>query len=86
MPGISIENPDLSLADVMSNWPETIPVFIRHRMLCVGCLVSPFHTIMDACRAYTLDLDQFLQELQDELDLTKFSSVQEQQAREDRTL
>ena len=63
MPTREIDNPDLPLADMMTRWPETIPVFLRHKMLCVGCLISPFHTLVDACREYNLDEDQFLAEL-----------------------
>ncbi|OZB20458.1 MAG: hypothetical protein B7X55_00330 [Rhodobacterales bacterium 34-62-10] len=58
-----LDDPDLPLQDLMATWPETIPVFIRHRMLCVGCLVSPFHTVMDACAEYGLDVDRFTREL-----------------------
>jgi len=47
----------------MTRWPQTVPVFVRHRMLCVGCLVSPFHTVMDACTEYDLDEETFLAEL-----------------------
>ena len=58
-----LDDPDLPLEDLMARWPETIPVFIRHRMLCVGCLVSPFHTVIDACGEYSLDVDRFYREL-----------------------
>jgi hybrid cluster-associated redox disulfide protein len=58
-----LDDPDLPLADLMTTWPQTIPVFVRHRMLCVGCLVSPFHTVTDACAEYHLDEDAFLMEL-----------------------
>ena len=63
MPTPRPDDPDLSLAELMELWPQTIPVFIRHRMLCVGCLVSPFHTVSDACTEYELDEDSFLAEL-----------------------
>ena len=59
----SMDDPDLTLADLMAQWPQTIPVFLRHRMLCVGCLVGPFHTVEDACAEYHLEEDAFLQEL-----------------------
>lgn len=59
----NLDDPDLALADLMTKWPQTIPVFVRHKMLCVGCLVSPFHTIADACAEYHLDEDVFLAEL-----------------------
>ncbi|MCX7560177.1 DUF1858 domain-containing protein [Sulfitobacter sp. F26204] len=58
-----LDDPDLSLNMLMSNWPETVAVFIRHRMLCVGCMVNPFHTVMDACAEYGLDIDEFYLEL-----------------------
>ncbi len=57
------DNPDMPLTDLMTRWPETVPVFMRHRMQCVGCLVSPFHTIVDACREYDLDPETFVSEL-----------------------
>ncbi|MDM8164925.1 DUF1858 domain-containing protein [Roseovarius sp.] len=59
------DDPDLPLGELMDHWPETIPVFLRHRMLCVGCLVNPFHTVMDACAEYGLDEDVFFQEILD---------------------
>ncbi|SMH28623.1 DUF1858 domain-containing protein [Maritimibacter sp. HL-12] len=58
-----LDDPDLPLADLMTHWPGTIPVFVRHKMLCVGCLVSPFHTVSDACAEYRLDEELFLAEL-----------------------
>lgn len=63
MSPLRLSDPDLVLADLLEAWPETIPVFLRHRMLCVGCLVNPFHTIADACAEYDLDQDRFVEEL-----------------------
>lgn len=63
MPRNRLTNPDLALADLMTEWPETIQVFLRHKMLCVGCLISPFHTIADACAEYNLDEEVFLSEI-----------------------
>ena len=59
----NLENPDLTLDEVMKIWPQTISVFLRHKMLCVGCLVNPFHTIEDACVEYELDEENFRAEL-----------------------
>ncbi len=60
-----LDDPDLPLEDMMAQWPQTIAVFLRHNMLCVGCLVGPFHTLTDACAEYHLDHDLFLIELMD---------------------
>ncbi|RFP90232.1 DUF1858 domain-containing protein [Rhodobacteraceae bacterium 63075] len=58
-----LDDPDLPLSELMELWPETIPVFLRHRMICVGCLINPFHTIVDACAEYGLDEEIFVAEL-----------------------
>jgi hybrid cluster-associated redox disulfide protein len=58
-----ITDPDMSLAELMTRWPQTIPVFICHKTQCVGCLISPFHTVADACREYALDSEAFCADL-----------------------
>lgn len=63
MSEVPLGDPDLSLGEMMERWPETISVFMRRRMLCVGCLVSPFHTVVDACAEYGLDEESFVAEL-----------------------
>ncbi|MDE0984760.1 MAG: DUF1858 domain-containing protein [Yoonia sp.] len=62
-----MDDPDLPLEDLMSRWPETIAVFLRHNMLCVGCLIGPFHTVIDACAEYGLEVDAFYAELADSI-------------------
>ena len=62
-----IDDPDLCVGVVMKLWPQTIPVFLHYRMLCVGCLVSRFHTVSDACLAYNHDRDAFMAALRDSI-------------------
>ena len=59
-----LDDPDLPLDTLLSLWPQTIPVFMRHNMVCVGCMIGPFHTVIDACIEYNLDEDAFRAELQ----------------------
>ena len=58
-----LDDLNLSLDLLMTLWPETITVFLNHKMLCIGCLVNPFHTVIDACREYDLDEAAFRVEL-----------------------
>ena len=60
-----ITNPDLTLNELMKHWPATIQVFMKHKMLCVGCLINPFHTVADACAEYNLSEEDFVRELLD---------------------
>jgi hybrid cluster-associated redox disulfide protein len=59
------ELPDLhmNVADLLVDWPQVIPVFLQHRMACVGCSMSGFETVGDAARIYGLSPDSFLVEL-----------------------
>lgn len=57
-------DPDLTVDEIMRRWPASIRVFIRHRMLCVGCPIAAFHTASDACREHDVPLDAFLAEIE----------------------
>lgn len=58
----------LTVAEVMKRWPQTIPVFLRYRMACVGCAVAPFETLAEVAVIYGLDLSRFLNELEQIID------------------
>lgn len=53
-----------TVAHVLSHWPATVPIFIRHRMACVGCSMSAFETLEEAARVYGLDFAAFMGELE----------------------
>jgi hybrid cluster-associated redox disulfide protein len=55
----SLDGPDLTLSDLMETWPETISVFLHYRILCVGCIISRFHTVTDACCEHNIDETEF---------------------------
>lgn len=54
---------DQIVADVLTDWPQTIPVFTGHQMACVGCPIAPFETLSEVAAIYGLDLRDFLREL-----------------------
>lgn len=58
-------DPDMAVDEIMRRWPATIRVFIRHKMLCIGCPIGIFHTVADACDAHQAELDPFCEELLD---------------------
>jgi len=53
----------MTISDLMTRWRETIPVFLLHRMACVGCPMAPFETLENVAAVYGLKLDAFLDEL-----------------------
>jgi hybrid cluster-associated redox disulfide protein len=48
---------DLSVEQILAAWPRTLPVFIRFHMLCIGCPVTRFHTLREACLAHGMELE-----------------------------
>lgn len=61
---ISLE-PNTSISDLFERWPQMIPVFIHHRMVCVGCSMAPFDSLQDAVLNYGLKLEDFMLELKE---------------------
>ena len=59
----NIDDPDMTLARLFALWPKTVTVFRLHGMICLGCPITPFHTVLDACAAYRLDEAAFRAEL-----------------------
>jgi hybrid cluster-associated redox disulfide protein len=51
------------VADVMDDRPGTVVVFVRNRMHCPGCAMSPFITVGEAAASYRLDVDALIGEL-----------------------
>lgn len=54
---------DTPISALLERWPETIPVFTRRRMGCVGCTMAEYETVASAARIYHLPVDEFLKEL-----------------------
>ena len=49
--------------EVVDHHPQAIAIFCRYGLQCVGCYISPYHTIADSAREYVMPLDTLLTEL-----------------------
>jgi hybrid cluster-associated redox disulfide protein len=56
-------NPTLTVAELLDQWPAAIPVFLKHRMYCVGCSMASFESLEDALKIYRIPCAPFLDEL-----------------------
>ena len=54
---------DCLVQDVVEHHPQTILTFAHLGLQCVGCYISPFHTIADSAREYAMALDLLLTDL-----------------------
>ena len=53
----------LTVAEIMDRWPQCVPVFLAHKLDCVGCPMAPFETLAEVIEVYQLPQDEFLTEL-----------------------
>ncbi|WP_181701657.1 DUF1858 domain-containing protein [Chthonobacter albigriseus] len=51
------------LDDLMTTYKVTIPIFIRRKMMCIGCPVVRLHDVREACLEHGVPLDEFLAEV-----------------------
>ena len=61
---MNLVHANLLVDDVMRRWPATIRVFVEQKMYCVGCPVTGFHTVEEACRSHGIEQGSFLASLQ----------------------
>ncbi len=54
---------DMNIKDVISKYPEVVPVFAKYNMGCIGCIAASFEKISDIASVHGLDVDSFVKEL-----------------------
>ncbi|MGB3391270.1 MAG: DUF1858 domain-containing protein [Pseudaminobacter sp.] len=59
---------EMSMDEVMREWPATIGVILGHGMLCVGCPIATFHTVVDAAREHGIEEAELVRDLQAVID------------------
>jgi hybrid cluster-associated redox disulfide protein len=56
-------NADHLVQEIVEDYPQAVFVFARHGLQCVGCYISPYHTIADSAQAYGIPLEPLLRDL-----------------------
>jgi hybrid cluster-associated redox disulfide protein len=56
-------DPKMTVSELMRFYPSAIDVFIKRKMLCVGCPTESFHTLEDVASIYGIALTELLKEL-----------------------
>ena len=64
-------SPQLTISDILERWPEVIPIFINHKMACVGCSLSDFMTLEDALEIYHLEKEPFIEQIKQAIQTRK---------------
>ena len=56
---------DMSIMEVVTNYPDTVPVFMQSGMGCIGCAAAHFENIEQGALAHGIDVDELITALND---------------------
>ncbi len=54
---------DMKIEAVVTEYPESMMVFMRHGLHCVGCHVSAFESIEEGAMAHGINVDALVADL-----------------------
>jgi len=54
---------EMSIGEVVTKFPQTIPVFQAHGMGCLGCSVARFENVAEGAAAHGIDINKLIQDL-----------------------
>ncbi len=54
---------DMAIADVVEKYPQTVPVFLAHGLMCFGCAIARFENIEQGATAHGIDVDALMKDL-----------------------
>ena len=61
-------NENMNIREVIEKYPDTVPVFGRYNMGCIGCIASSFEKLRDIATVHGIDVKTFVKELNDAID------------------
>lgn len=54
---------EMPIGDVVQQYPNTIQVFMRHGLGCIGCALAQFENIREGAEVHGIDLDALIRDL-----------------------
>ncbi len=54
---------DMPIGQVVEKYPETVPVFLQHGLMCLGCAVARFENIEQGATAHGINVDALIKDL-----------------------
>ncbi|GAI22943.1 unnamed protein product [marine sediment metagenome] len=54
---------DMNIKEVIDKYPETLSVFAKYNMGCIGCIAASFEKISDIAAVHGIDVKTFVKDL-----------------------
>ncbi|MFO7697290.1 MAG: DUF1858 domain-containing protein [Anaerolineae bacterium] len=54
---------DMTIQQIVGDNPDTVRVFFKHGLMCVGCAAARFESLEQGARAHGIDVDALVADL-----------------------
>ena len=54
---------DMPIGEIVARHPETVHVFMRHGLACVGCAVAQFENVRQCAESHGINVDALMKDL-----------------------
>ena len=54
---------DMNIKEVIDKYPETLSVFAKYNMGCIGCIAASFEKLKDIAAVHGVDVKTFVKDL-----------------------
>lgn len=54
---------DMGLLEIVQNYPETIEIFQRYGLGCIGCAAARFENLEAGAKVHGIDIDKMVEDL-----------------------
>jgi len=54
---------DMTIKEVIDNYPETAMVFMKYNVGCIGCLAASFEKVKDIATVHDIDIKALVKDL-----------------------
>jgi hybrid cluster-associated redox disulfide protein len=54
---------DMAIGEIVQKYPQTVKIFLRHGLMCVGCAAARFETMEQGATAHGINVEALLKDL-----------------------
>jgi hybrid cluster-associated redox disulfide protein len=59
---------DMNIREVIDKYPETVSIFAKYNMGCIGCIAASFESLKDIAAVHGTDVKAFVKDLNDAIE------------------
>ena len=54
---------EMNISEVVEQYPQTVQVFLRHGLMCVGCAIARFESVEQGAMAHGINVEALIKDL-----------------------